>query len=109
MDIENLRDYCINLPDVSESFPFDETTLVFKVKGKMFLLTDLVDQFAMTVKCDAEKALELREKYAAVMPGYHMNKKYWNTVHIDGMISDKILIEWINESYDLVKSGSKKR
>lgn len=102
MDIESLRDYCLSLPDVSEGFPFDETTLVFKVNGKMFLLTDLEPPLAMNVKCDPEKAVELREQYNCVKPGYHMNKKHWNTVEIDGSISDEILKGWINDSYKLV-------
>lgn len=102
MDIESLREYCLSLQDVTESFPFDATTLVFKVKGKMFLLTDLEGQLTMNVKCDPELAIELREHYSSVKPGYHMNKKYWNSVEIDGTISDKLLIEWINHSYDLV-------
>lgn len=102
MDIESLRDYCLSLQDVTESFPFDATILVFKVKGKMFLLTDLEGQLTMNVKCDPELAIELREHYGCVKPGYHMNKKYWNSVEIDGTISDKLLIEWINHSYDLV-------
>ncbi len=102
MDIESLREYCISLPDVNESFPFDQTTLVFKVNGKMFLLTDLEGQLTMNVKCDPEKAIELREHYNCVIPGYHMNKKHWNTIIIDGSVSDKVLIQWINDSYNLV-------
>lgn len=108
MDIESLREYCLSLPDVSEGFPFDETTLVFKVKGKMFLLTDLEGPLTMNVKCDPEKAVELREEYSCVIPGWHMNKKHWNTVQIDGSVSDNLLIEWINDSYNLV-AGKKKR
>lgn len=102
MDIESLREYCLSLQEVTESFPFDATTLVFKVKGKMFLLTDLEGQLTMNVKCDPEFAMELREHYSCVKPGYHMNTKYWNSVEIDGTISDKLLKEWINHSYDLV-------
>ncbi len=102
MNIESLREYCLSLKDVTEGFPFDGTTLVFKVKGKMFLLTDLEGPLAMNVKCDPELAIELREQYNCVKPGYHMNKKYWNTVEIDGSISDQILKEWINHSYYLV-------
>ena len=81
MDIESIRDYCLAKKEVDESFPFGETTLVFKVKGKIFLLAGLdnpVLQF--NVKCDPEKAIEWREQFAAVQPGYHMNKKLWNTV-----------------------------
>jgi predicted DNA-binding protein (MmcQ/YjbR family) len=92
-------------PGVTESFPFDENTLVFKVCGKMFLLTDLEDQFSMNVKCDPAKALELRERYACVLPGYHMNKKYWNTVMIDGSVPDQVLLEWVDDSYKLVVGG----
>lgn len=102
MNIEQLRDYCLSKNGASESFPFDENTLVFKVGGKMFLLTDLVDELSMNVKCDPEKAIELRAQYNEVLPGYHMNKKYWNTVLIHGSIPDQLLIEWIDHSYQLV-------
>ena len=102
MDIEFLREYCLSKPGVSESFPFDENTLVFKVAGKMFLLTDLADSLSMNVKCDPEKAIELREHYSCVLPGYHMNKKYWNTVLMDGSLNDSLLLEWIDHSYKLV-------
>lgn len=102
MNIEELREYCLNKKGVTEGFPFDENTLVFKVAGKMFLLTDLVDEFSMNVKCDPEKALELREHYNSVKPGYHMNKKYWNTVIIDGSVDDTMLKTWIDDSYRLV-------
>jgi predicted DNA-binding protein (MmcQ/YjbR family) len=105
MNIEELRNYCLSKKAVTESFPFDENTLVFKVAGKMFLLTDLVDAFSMNVKCDPEYAVELRERYSSVLPGYHMNKKYWNTVMIEGSVDDKILKSWIDDSYDLVLSG----
>ena len=105
MNIEQLREYCLSLPKVEETFPFDETTLVFKVAGKMFLLTDLVSDLSMNVKCDPERAIELRERYPAVQPGYHMNKKLWNTVYIDGSIDDELLISWINDSYKLVVDG----
>lgn len=102
MDLEQLRTYCLSLPAVTESFPFDETTLVFKVSGKIFLLTD-VDVFeSMNLKCDPERVIELRERYAAVLPGYHMNKKHWNTVVMDGSIPNKLLLEWVRHSYDMV-------
>ncbi len=109
MNIEELREYCLSKKAVTESFPFDENTLVFKVAGKMFLLTDLVDDFSMNIKCDPEKALELREHYQCVQPGYHMNKKYWNTVFIDGSVSDNTLREWIEESYRLVSESLTRR
>lgn len=105
MNIEELREYCISKPAVSESFPFDETTLVFKVAGKIFLLTDLVDSFSMNIKNTPEKVFELREQFSSVLPGYHMNKKHWITVLIDGSIQDDLLRSWIDESYNLVVSG----
>ncbi len=102
MNIEELRDYCLNMRGVTEDFPFDENTLVFKVGGKMFLLTGLNRAFSINVKCDPETAIELREKYTAVLPGYHMNKKHWNTVIIDGTLSDKLIYNWIEDSYNRV-------
>ena len=103
MNIESIREYCLLKKEVQEGFPFGETTLVFKVKGKIFLLASLdspVLQF--NVKCDPEKAIELREQYIAVQPGYHMNKKYWNTVVVDGSIPWKELKGMIDDSYQLV-------
>jgi len=105
MNIEELRDYCISKPAVTESFPFDESTLVFKVAGKMFLLTDLVDAFSMNVKNTPEKVIELKELYPSVLPGYHMNKIHWITVKIDGTITDKLLKQWIDVSYELIIAG----
>ncbi|WP_372950493.1 MmcQ/YjbR family DNA-binding protein [Mariniphaga sp.] len=102
MNIEELREYCMAKKGVTESFPFDESTLVFKVAGKMFCLTDLVDDFAVALKNDPEKNIELREHFPAVRPGYHMNKQHWNTVQIDGSISDKMLKQLIDESYWLI-------
>lgn len=102
MNIESLREYCLSKKEVSESFPFDESTLVFKVFDKMFVLTDVEGDLSINLKCDPEKAIELREKYPAVQPGYHMNKKYWITVMIDGSVSDLLLREWIDHSYDEV-------
>ncbi len=103
MNIEEFRDYCLSKKAVTEGFPFDETTLVFKVMGKMFALTDVEDEFKLNLKCDPEKAISLREKYPDhLLPGYHMNKKHWNTVVVDGSIPDKLLYEWIDESYDLI-------
>jgi len=102
MNIEELREYCLLKKGVTESFPFDEQTLVFKVLGKMFLLTDTEDEFSINVKCDPEKAIELREHYPCVLPGYHMDKKHWNTIMIDGSISDNLLKVWIDDSYNLI-------
>ncbi len=102
MNIEDFRGYCLSKNGVSESFPFDETTLVFKVMDKMFALTDTEDDFSINLKCDPEKAFELRERYPAVKPGYHMSKKHWNTVIIDGSVDDEILYKWIDDSYNLI-------
>jgi len=105
MNIEELREYCIAKPAVTESFPFGENTLVFKVAGKMFLLTDLASALSMNIKNTPEKVTELREQYPSVLPGYHMNKIHWVTVMIDGGITDNMLKQWIDESYDLIKAG----
>ena len=109
MNIEELREYCIAKKAVTESFPFDEETLVFKVMNKMFLLTNINKELSMNVKCDPEKAIELREQYSSVLPGWHMNKKHWNTVDIDGSISDNQLKEWIDDSYDLIVASLTKK
>lgn len=102
MNIEELREYCMAKKGVTESFPFDKTTLVFKVAGKMFCLTDLVDDFAVALKNDPEKNMELRERFPAIRPGYHMNKQHWNTVEVDGTISDEMLKQFVDESYELI-------
>jgi len=102
MNIEELRLYCLAKKAVTESFPFDEETLVFKVLDKMFLLTNINGDLKMNVKCDPEKAIDLRERYASVLPGYHMNKKLWNTVILDSSISDQIIKQWIDDSYNLI-------
>ena len=104
MNIEELRNYCLSKPGVTEGFPFDETTLVFKVLGKMFALTNTDGEFSMNLKCDPQKAIELREHYNAVKPGYHMNKKHWNTIWPDDSIDDFLIYKWIDDSYDLVVS-----
>ncbi len=109
MNIEEFRDFCLSLKGTTEDFPFDEQALVFKVMGKMFALTD-VDTFeSINLKCDPEKALELREHYPGVLPGYHMNKKHWNTVLTDGEIPDPLLKQWTRDSYDLVVAGLPKK
>lgn len=102
MNIEEFRNYCIKKPGVSEGFPFDQKTLVFKVFGKMFALTD-VEQFGgINLKCDPERAVELRESYDGVEPGYHMNKTHWNTVKTNMDVNDTLLRELIDQSYYLV-------
>ena len=102
MNIESLREYCISKQYVTESFPFDDETLVFKASGRIFALVSLEGDFTINLKCDPAFALELRERYPAVIPGYHMNKKHWNTVVLDGSIPDKEVFSWIDQSYDLV-------
>lgn len=109
MNIEEYRDFCMSLPCVTEEFPFDNRTLVFKVLGKMFALTDVEEFKSVNLKCDPEKALELREQYPAVRPGYHMSKKHWNTVDMDGSISNDLFEKWIKDSYDLVVSKLPKK
>ena len=105
MNIETLREYCLSKPGSEESFPFGEETLVFKVNGKIFLLTSLDSQpLQFNVKCNPEKAIELREQFACILAGYHMNKKHWNTVIADGSLPDKQLKEFVDESYELVKA-----
>jgi predicted DNA-binding protein (MmcQ/YjbR family) len=103
MDIETLREYCLQKAGVTEEFPFGETTLVFKVGGKAFLLTSLDrSPLQFNVKCDPERAVELREQYDAILPGYHMNKKHWNTILVNGQIPERMLREMIDHSYELV-------
>jgi predicted DNA-binding protein (MmcQ/YjbR family) len=102
MNIESLREYCISKQYVTESFPFDDETLVFKASGRIFALVSLEGDFTINLKCDPAFALELRERYPAVIPGYHMNKKHWNTVVLDGSIPDKEVYSWIDHSYGLV-------
>lgn len=109
MDIETYRNYCLAFPATTEDLPFDQNTLVFKVAGKMFALTNLELFESINLKCDPEKAVELREKYDAVRPGYHMSKKHWNTVLTDGSISDSLILEWTKDSYNLVVQGLPKK
>jgi predicted DNA-binding protein (MmcQ/YjbR family) len=110
MDIETLRDYCIFKQKTEECFPFDETTLVFKVAGKMFLLVDIHSRpLSFNVKCEPQKAIELREKYSCVEPGFHMNKTHWNTIKCDGSVSSKLILSWVDDSYDLVVSSLPKK
>jgi predicted DNA-binding protein (MmcQ/YjbR family) len=108
MNIEHYRTFCLQLPFVTEGFPFGGDTLVFKVKNKMFALAG-VDEFAsINLKCDPDNAIALREKYSSVQPGYHMSKVHWNTILMDGSISNPLLEKWIMDSYMLVvKSLSK--
>src|SRR6218665_930250 len=102
MNVETIREYCIGKEGAEESFPFGEDTLVFKIGGKIFLLLSLdADPPSFNAKCDPDHALELREQYECIVPGYHMNKKHWNTVVVDGTLPARELKALIDESYDL--------
>lgn len=108
MDISAFRSYCLNKKGVTEEFPFGPDTLVFKVLGKMFALTGIDTFVSINLKCDPQKAVELREQYPAVQPGYHMSKKHWNTITMDGSIQDRLVCQWVDDSYNLVVAGLKK-
>lgn len=111
MDIETIREYVLQKPSVTEGFPFGEDTLVFKVNEKIFLLAGLdSDPLQFNVKCDPDRAIELRDEFPdSVLPGYHMNKKHWNTVIVNGRLSAKQLKEMIDHSYELVASPKKRK
>jgi predicted DNA-binding protein (MmcQ/YjbR family) len=109
MNIEDYRDYCLSKKGVKEELPFDDTTLVYKVKGKVFSLADINLFESITIKCDPMVASQLRVTYAGVTPGYHMNKQHWNTVTTNGSIPDRMLYQWIDDSYELVVAGLSKK
>lgn len=110
MNVEEFRVYCLSKSFVTEEFPFDETTLVFKVAGKMFALTGLNDsEFKVNLKCDPDRSAVLREEYESIRPGWHMNKKHWNTIHIDGSFPDELFRQLIDHSYELVVKGLPKK
>ena len=110
MDIETFHAYCMAKPGVEETFPFGETTLVFKVMGKMFALTGLdAEEFKVNLKCDPDRAVLLREQYADVRPGWHMNKHHWNTVHFEGELDESLLFELIDHSYALIVASLPKK
>lgn len=109
MNIEEFRIFCLSKKGVTEEFPFDEATLAFKVMGKMFALTNLnSENFTVNLKCNPDRSIELRESFSEVQPGYHMNKKHWNTVSFDESLKDDFLEELVNHSYDLVVQKLKK-
>mgnify|MGYP000685675226 CR=1 FL=1 len=113
MDIQQLYEFCLQKKGVTEHFPFDEDTLVFKVGGKMFCLTSLSDwengKPSLNLKCDPDRALELRATYKAIEPGYHMSKVHWNTIRFKSDVSDKMMLELINDSYGLVFNSLTKK
>ena len=102
MDIVTLREYCISKKGVTESFPFGDDTLVFKAGEKIFALANLDGDLSINLKCDPAMAIDLRERYSSVIPGYHMNKKHWNTVMLNGSVPDKEVFSWIDHSYNLI-------
>ena len=110
MDIEKIREYCLSKKGGEETLPFGPDTLVYKVGGKVFLLMGLDNEgLRFNVKCDPDKAIELREEFSCVLPGYHMNKKHWNTIVVDGSASVKQVKEWIDDSYELVVGSLPKK
>lgn len=109
MNFDSIREFALSLPGAGESFPFDSETLVFKVGGKMFLLMDLSGERGINVKCEPEKAVELREKYDTILPGYHMNKQNWNTILLNGRYGEKEIKHWIIDSYELIINSLPKK
>lgn len=109
MNIETLREYCLTRPGAEESFPFGDDTLVFKVGGKIFLLAGINTGDRFNAKCDPERAVELREQFSEVLPGFHMNKKHWNTVLMTGSLTENQLREIIDHSYTLVVKSLPKK
>lgn len=109
MNIELLREYCLKKKFATEELPFNEDSPVYKVMGKIFMIANLVPPVSINLKCDPEKAVELREEYECVKPGYHMNKMHWNTIELSGPVPDKLILEWVDHSYELVAKGLKKQ
>jgi predicted DNA-binding protein (MmcQ/YjbR family) len=108
MNLEIIREYCLKKRGVTEEFPFGENTPVYKLMGKIFLIASISIPVTINLKCDPEKAVELRERYPSVVPGYHMNKMHWNTVTIDNTIPDKLILQWIDDSFKLIFNRLKK-
>lgn len=109
MNVEFFRDYCLSKKGAEETFPFDETTLVFKVGNKMFCLIGLENSDRCNLKCEPEKAIELRQQYESIVPGWHMSKTHWNTVYFNLDVSDKLIFELIDHSYELVYNSLPKK
>jgi predicted DNA-binding protein (MmcQ/YjbR family) len=105
LNIESFRNFCLSRKGVTEAFPFDHNTVVYKVMGKMFALADMQDFTSINLKVEPETGIELRERYPSVSEGYHMNKKHWITVLMDGSVPDRLVCQWINNSYHLVVDG----
>lgn len=103
MNIEKLRNYCLSKNKVTESFPFDNDTIVFKLFDKIFALFNIKEKSFINLKCDPLKAIELRERFNGISPGWHMNKKHWNSIYFNKDIDDDLLRELIDHSYEMVK------
>ena len=108
MYLDEIREYCLSKQETTEGLPFDEETLVFKVVGKIFLLTNISNFSSMNLKCEPEYALQLREHYSEIQPGYHMNKKMWNTVSLKGNLTRDFILSLVDHSYQEVVKGLKK-
>ncbi len=102
MNVEEIREYCIQKEGTTESFPFNDTALVFKVNNKMYALLSLEEEPYLNLKCNPERAIELREEYDDITPGYHMNKKHWNTLYLNGQLHPTLIKELIDHSFNLV-------
>ncbi len=109
MNFSEIHAYCVSKPAVEETFPFDKSTLVFKVMGKMFALININDPVSINLKCDPERCIELREEYEGIKPGYHMSKTHWNTVSLISGIPRDLIHELIDHSYDLVVASLPKK
>ncbi len=109
MDLIGFRDYCLSKPGTSEDTPFDENTLVFRVMGKIFAITDIENFEFVNLKCNPDRAAELRHEHDEIRPGYHMNKKHWNSVYTTGSLPDKQILELADHSYDLIVSSLPKK
>lgn len=109
MCLEEIRTYCLSKPFTEEAFPFDNVTLVFKVAGKMFALINVDEVRSINLKCDPERAIELREQHDGILPGYHMSKKHWNTVSLNGTVDRSLVLKLIDHSYELVYASLPKK
>jgi predicted DNA-binding protein (MmcQ/YjbR family) len=108
MNIEEIRLYCLSKENAEECFPFDDETLVFKVNNKIFAILSLSGDASLALKCNPERAVELREYHSEIVPGYHLNKKHWNTIDLNGNLSDSMIKELINHSFELISYSIKK-
>ena len=108
MNLELIREYCLSKKGVTEEYPFDEVSPVYKVMGKIFLIASIEHPPSINIKAAPEDIVDMRERYESVIPGYHMNKTHWNTVYLDGTVPSKLILEWIDNSYTLIAAKLKK-